>query len=179
MGPILLYAIPRGCHLAARYQNSGAGARALLLAAGSLFADGKYPEAQAQFEKFTRQYHDSPFLGEALLGVAACLDAQGKTDAALTAYKDLVNRHSGENVVPQAKFALGRIYVAQNKPELARDEFAEVERQDRFGSLGNEAGMQIEELIAKYPKLAPATPAPFAPTVQMLTNAPVKVPTKK
>src|SRR5215831_9894848 len=37
--------------IASTYPNSSAGARALLLAAGTLFVDGKYSEAQAQFEK--------------------------------------------------------------------------------------------------------------------------------
>src|SRR5262245_27296653 len=72
--------------IASSYPNSSAGARALLLAAGTLFTDGKFSEAQAQFERFTREYHDSPFMGEALLGVAASLDAQNKTEAAIGAY---------------------------------------------------------------------------------------------
>jgi len=55
--------------VAAAYPKSRAGSRALLLAAGSLFVDGKYPEAKAQFERFKRDYSDSPFLGEALLGI--------------------------------------------------------------------------------------------------------------
>lgn len=153
--------------VAARFPDSMAGVRAQLMAAGALFSQGNYTEAQAQFEKFAREHHDSPFMGEAQLGIAACLDAQGKNDAAIAAYKDLLNRHPSENVAPQARFALGRLYEQQNKPELARDEFAEVEREDRQGSMGMEAGMRIEELIAKYPKLAPST--------ELLTNAPIKI----
>src|ERR1051326_406204 len=53
--------------VAADYPKSSAAARAGLLAGGSLFAQGKFAEAQAQFEKFTREYHDSPLLGQALL----------------------------------------------------------------------------------------------------------------
>src|SRR6266446_4973737 len=64
--------------VAAKYPKSAAGARALLLGAGSLFVEGKYPEAQAQFERFAREHHDTPFMSQALLGIAACLDAQGK-----------------------------------------------------------------------------------------------------
>ena len=62
-------------NVAASYPNSPAGARALLLAAGSLFTEGKFSEAQAQFEKFNREYHESPFMGEALLGIATSLEA--------------------------------------------------------------------------------------------------------
>ncbi|HTL56817.1 MAG TPA: tetratricopeptide repeat protein [Candidatus Limnocylindrales bacterium] len=154
--------------VAANYPNSSPGARALLLAAASLFADGKFNEAQAQFEKFTREYRDTPFTGQALLGVAASLDAQGKAEAAITAYKNLVDRHPSDIVVPQAKFALARLYEAQGKPELAKDLFQDVERGSPFSSLGNEAGMRLEELIAKYPALAPAPPPPS-------TNSPLKL----
>lgn len=95
--------------IAATYPKSAAAARAVLLAAGSLFVDGKYSEAKAQFERFKRDYSDSRFLGEALLGIAACLDAQGQTREAMAAYKDVIDRHSGDSNVPHAKFALGRL----------------------------------------------------------------------
>jgi hypothetical protein len=72
-----------------------------------------------------------------------------------------VDHHPNEIVGPQAKFALGRLYQAQDKPELARDMYQDVERALPFTTLGNEAGMRLEELLAKYPKLAPA-PLPAA-----------------
>jgi tetratricopeptide (TPR) repeat protein len=151
------------------YPNSMTGARALLLAAGSLFTEGKYADAQGQFERFNREYQATPFRGEALLGVAACLDAQGKTDQAVAAYKDLVTRHPNESFVPQAKFSLARLYEAQDKPELARDLYQDIERSAPFTSLGNEAGVRLEELIAKHPTLAPAPPPPPASTLTNLT----------
>jgi predicted negative regulator of RcsB-dependent stress response len=144
----------------AEYPGTSAAARALLLGAGSWFTEGKYPEAKAQFDRFTREFSDSPFMGEALLGSAACLDALGKTNEALTAYNDLVRQHPGENVVSQARFALGRLYEAQNDPEKARSQFEEVARGNAYGSLGSEAGMRVEELNLKYPKLVPLTPPP-------------------
>ena len=155
--------------VAASYPGSSAGARALLLAAGSLFVEGKYAEAKTQFERFTREYSDSPFRGEALLGIATCLDAQGKTVEAIAAYKDLIDHHPGESVLPQARFALGRLYEAQHDPDQARNQFEEVEHADPYGSLGSEAGMRLEELKMKYPTvMIPKTPMP--------TNvAPIKV----
>jgi TolA-binding protein len=161
--------------VAAKYPKSPAGARALLMAGANLFTEGKYSEAQAQFEKFTREHHDSPFMGEALLGVAASLEAQGKTEAAVAGYKEIISRHPGDSVVPDAKFALARLYEIQNKPELARDLYLEVERESRFSSKGIEAGMRVEDLMAKYPKLAPVpAPAPFTTSPILLTNLPVK-----
>jgi TolA-binding protein len=147
------------------YPNSKAGARALLLAAGNLFVDGKYDQAKTQFEKFTRDYRESPFIGEALLGIAACLDAQNNQTEATAAYKNLVEHHPGDTSVPQAKFALGRLYEAQGKPEQAKAMYEDVERVEQGTSMGSEAGMRIEELKRKFPSLAPAAPAS--------TNAPV------
>jgi len=157
--------------VAATYPNSRAGARALLLAAGSLFVEGKYAEAKAQFERFIREHRDSPFIGEALLGVAASLDAQGKSSDAITAYKDLIERHSADPVLPQARFALARLYEAQNQPEQARKLFEEVERSNPYGSLGSEAGMRLEELKIKYPNLAAPIAPTVAPIVPTTTNA--------
>jgi predicted negative regulator of RcsB-dependent stress response len=150
------------------YPNSKAGARALLMAAGNLFVDGKYDQSKAQFEKFTHDYRESPFLGDALLGIAACLDAQNKQTEATAAYKSLVERHPSDTAVPQAKFALGRLYEAQNKPELARNMYEDVERAEPGTSVGSEAGMRVEELKRKFPSLAPSTPA-----AQPMFNAPV------
>lgn len=149
--------------VASNYPKSMAGARALLLAAGSLFTEGNYAEAQGQFDKFTREYPDNPMMGQALFGIASCLDAEGKTEQAITAYKDLISRHPNESFIYQAKFALACLYQAQNKLELARDLFTDVQREDRFGSVGDEAARRLNDLLTRYPKLAPAAPAVPAP----------------
>lgn len=143
------------------YPNSMAGARAVLLAAANLYSNSKYADAQKQFERFSREYHDSPFLGEALLGVGTCLAAEGKTDQAVSALKDLITRHPNDYVVPNAKFALARLYEQQNKPEQARDTYEEVARMSGFNSLGSEAGFRADDLNLKYPK---PVPAPMTPT---------------
>jgi hypothetical protein len=61
-------------------------------------------------------------------------------------------------VLPQAKFALARLYETQNEPEQSRNLFEEVERTDPYGSLGDESRMRIEELKIKYPKVFATTP---------------------
>ena len=150
----------------------------MLLAAGSLFTEGKYEEAKAQFQKLIREYHDSPFMGEALLGVAACLDAQNKPTEAIAAYKELIDRHPNDPVIPQAKFALGRLYEAQNQPEQAYNYFEQVAQTDPYGSIGSEAGMRAEELKLKHPNLAPgAGPAPPTRCLSICQKAPAPAPT--
>ncbi len=149
--------------VASEYSRTPAGAQALLLAAENLFDQAKYAEAQALFERFTREHQNSPLLGGALLGIAASLDAQGKANEAVAAYKAVVSRFPTDNVAAQAKFALGRLYEMQNSPDSARlayNQYQEVERMVRYGSLGDEAAMRLKELETKYPSLAPAPVAP-------------------
>ncbi len=136
------------------YAGTEAAKRAQLLAAGDFFTEGKYKDAQTQFEKFLRDYRDSVFAGQALLGVAAAKDAQGLADAA-AAYKDIVDHHSAESVALQARLGLGRLYVSQNKPELARDLYQQAMQMDANGTLGAEANMRLAELYAKNPGLIP------------------------
>ncbi|HOC54959.1 MAG TPA: tetratricopeptide repeat protein [Verrucomicrobiota bacterium] len=159
--------------VASTYPKSSAAARAVLQAGGILFAEGKYPEAKAQFERFRREYASSPFLGQALLGIASCLNAQGQTNEAMTAYKELIDRRPGDSTLSQARFALARLHEAQNEPEKARNLYEEVERTDAYGSLGDEARMRLEDLKRNYPAL-------FAPAAPLPTNAaPIKVGTPK
>ncbi len=157
------------------YSGAPAAAQALLLAAGNLFTEGKYPEARVQFEKFVSNYGSSPFAAEAQLGAAACLEAEGKADGAIAAYKNLIDHRPGQPVIPQAKFELARLYEAQNKSDLAYNLYENVASTDPYGSLGSEAGVRAEELKVKYPNLAPA-PAP-APAFTAPAAAPKAAPT--
>ena len=143
--------------VASQHGGTTAGAQALLLAGEAFFAAGRYSEAQAQFQRFSRDYAGNPLLAQALLGMATCLDAQGKTEEAARAYKELFERYPNGNVAPQARFSLARIYESQGKLEQARSLYEEVARAET--TIGNEAGMRLEELKTK---LAAAPPPPAA-----------------
>lgn len=141
------------------YSGSEAARRALLLAAGDFFTEGKYKDAQAQFDRFLRDYRDSSFAPEALLGVAACKEAQGMTNDAVNAYKDIVDHHPNDSIAPQATFSLARLYQAQGKLELARDNYEKVAQMDPNGTLGSQATMELADLFTKNPSLIPSRPA--------------------
>jgi predicted negative regulator of RcsB-dependent stress response len=164
--------------VAAKYPKSTAAQRAILFAATSYFLGNEYDKAKAQFDRFARENRESALLGDALLGSAACLDAQGKTEEAIAAYKNLVDHHGSDLVVPVAKLALGRLYEFQNKPELARTQYEEIVRNDPMrSSIGDDASMRLEELRVKYPPPAPPpsamTPGAMTPILPgMVTNAP-------
>jgi outer membrane protein assembly factor BamD (BamD/ComL family) len=152
--------------ITAEHPNTEAGGRALLMAAVTLYEQGKYPEAKAQFERYLRQYRESPFADQAALGVAASLDAQGKITEAVAAYTDLVQHHSMENVAPQARIALARLYTRQGKLQQAKDLYTELSR-GSYGSIASEASIYLETLINQHPELAsPRTAVTNAPTLQ-------------
>ena len=148
----------------ANAKTSG-GERALLLAGGALFTEGKYAEAFRQFEKFLAEYPGSALLAEAGLGAAASLDAQGKIAEATTRYKAVTDRFAGSPAAIQAKFSLARLYEAQNKPDLALKLYEEVQKQDAQGSIGAfYSKVCAASLILKNPSLkSPGISSPAVP----------------
>ena len=145
--------------IAAQYPGTMAGQRALLQSAAALFDAGKFSDAQAQFQKFLDAHPDSEFSGQAMLGVATSLDAQGKTDLAVGAYQKVVSNASDAVTVNAAKFGLARIEEAQGRLNDALVLYQDVASAEPSSSLGSEAGIRYEELIAKHPNLAPTNSA--------------------
>jgi TolA-binding protein len=154
--------------IAGDFPGTIAGQRALLEGATALFTTDKFPEAQAQFQKFLDTYPDNSFTPQALLGVAASLDAQGKTDLAIGAYQRAAGQTDNISVTASAKFAIARIYDIQGKTAEAMKLYEEVARAYPNSSVSNEAGLRAMELKLKSPaSLArPAAPpaAPFTLT---------------
>jgi len=159
--------------VAGDHVGTRAGERAFLQAAAVYFTQGKYAEAQDQFQKFGQAYPESPFRGSAQFGRAACLEALGKADEAAAAYKSFFEQRPNEVGTPQAKFSLARIYESQGKLEPARALYEELARGDAGGastSFANEAGLKAEELRSKLPA-SPPTNAVAAP-LTVSTNKP-------
>jgi TolA-binding protein len=158
--------------VANEHAGTGGGERALLQAGAVLFTQGKYAEAQTQFQRFSRDYPDSSLRGQAMLGNAACLDALAKPDEAAAAYKSTFEQRPGEAAATQARFALARIYEYQSKLEQARPLYEEVARTEPNSSIGNEAGLKAEELRAKSPPPAATNAVPAATTTAPVLSPP-------
>ncbi len=154
--------------VATTYAGTQAGAQAILLGAGELFASGKPAEAQAQFERFLREYPTHPLAAQATLGLAACFAGEGKLDEAAKTYKSSIDRFPTANTAPQARFALAGVYETQGKLEPALRLFEEVAGADLSGTLGSEAGMRAHELLQKLGPIA-ITNRPL-PVVGSTTN---------
>ena len=123
------------------HPSTDGGARALLLAAATLYGESNWTEAQAQYERFLREYGESPWVVQALYGRAACLDAGGKTAEAITKYDELIKRYSSDAVADQARLGLARLYDKQNKPAEALKLYDDVLRTMAYTGLGSEAGL--------------------------------------
>lgn len=146
--------------VAESYSGTSAGERALLLAASRFFAEGKYPEARANFSRFAREYPQNPFAATAAYGVAACLEAEGRQDEALADYQNLSVRYPNSSVLDDGKLAAARIYEAKKQPESALrvyDELARAATLAGSGSAAVEAMQRREALLAQHPGLIKTT----------------------
>lgn len=135
-----------------RYPNTAAARRALLLAAGQYYDQGKYDQARKQFDRYLREYPDGAFADQARLGIAACYDAVGKTKDAITAYTDIVQHYPSGNVAPLARLSLAGLYVRQGKWDQARDLYTDLTR-NSYGSISAEAAVHLEDLNFRHPRI--------------------------
>ncbi len=147
--------------VATDHPGSPAAAQAVLLAAGRYFTDGKFADAHAQFQRFTRDFSGNPFQSDAMMGVAASLEAQGKTDEAAQAYKAVSDRFPNSTSAPQAKLAHARIQEAQGNIDSARGSYEQIRQAYPMLSVANEAAYRLEQINRKSPK-APIAPPAFS-----------------
>jgi TolA-binding protein len=165
--------------LASKYAGTAAGQRAQLQAGAALFNAEKYPEAQAQFQKFLDANPSGTLAATAQLGVGACLEAQNKTDLAANAYQRVVLAFKDSPSVPEADFALGRIAEQQNKLTEAMTYYQDAARAAMGGSLAQEAMIHASEMKTKIAAAAPkpaAAPAVAPKPVAMPSASPANKP---
>jgi len=161
------------------FPNTDAGKRALLLAASALFTEGKYDEARGYFQRFLQEHADSPFAGQAALGIAASMEAQGKLEDAINAYRNAADRYQTPNVAPQAKMAMARLYQSQGKLTDARDQLEQIVQNQNYGPpVASEARNQLEQLLMAHPELMPTNAPPQPPPMMRTTPAPTAPPAR-
>jgi tetratricopeptide (TPR) repeat protein len=150
--------------VAENHPGTEAGSRAMLLAAGALYTEGRFEESRSQFERLLADKPVSPLTPHARYGIAACREALGEIDGAIAEYKAIIANPASRNVIPQARFALGNLYALQGQPELAREQYLALASQ-RGTSLAAEAQGRLAELPSPPtdgsvggPTLTPAQP---------------------
>jgi hypothetical protein len=153
--------------VAADHAGTKAAARALLISAGILFSEAKspadYAEAQKRFTRVTQEYSDSPWQAQAHLGIAATLNAQGKTAEATAKYEEINRRYASSPVIDEARLALARLYEAA-KPEESFKLYEDLTKGGPGGVIAMEATMRQDALLKAHPELA-RLKAPLPPPV--------------
>ena len=156
--------------IAAEYPKTRAGEKALLRSASAYFDSGNFAKAGEVFDKFLRTYQESAYLPQALFGVAASLDAQGKVTEAIAKYNDFL-RYSSDPAVERARMSLSRLYEKNNQPNQALEILTKSTNPQAGSTASPEAQERIRELFTKYPSLMPSNPAPAnVPPGNILTN---------
>jgi len=146
------------------FSGTGAGAVAQLLAARELYLAGKFPEAGEQFSKFVAAHPSHPLVPQANVGIAACLEGQGKIPDAVQQYKKVTSLYpTSLNIVIPIKLTLGRLSEADNKPDQAVGFYKDlVSLQDPQDPWVAEASERLRLLVAKHPELNPFQAPPGA-----------------
>lgn len=138
--------------LSEKFAGTPTAAQARLLAAGQLFAAGKYTEAQTQFARVEEAQPDGPFLSAALLGVAASLDAQNKSSEAVTAYDRVISLFPAEASALQARLAKARL-VQGSQPAQALSLLDEILKNEYAIGYQELASAARARLLAQHPEL--------------------------
>ncbi len=166
--------------VATDHKGTKAAARALIMSAGVLFTDREFARSQERFNALLQEYPECPWVADAHLGVAASLEAQGKTDDAIKKYEDLRKRFATAPIADDVKLALGRLYE-KTDPTNAFKLYEDLIKSGPNSASASEASLFQEAMIKRNPELAklrepvvPPMPPPSQPPVQTtrMTNQP-------
>ncbi len=86
----------------------------------------RWPASEHAFTDFLDRFSDSPLWFQAQFGQGWARENQGRHDAAMQAYRAVVDRHDGETA-SRAQFQIGECLFAQRKYDVAVAEFLKVD----------------------------------------------------
>ena len=139
--------------VAEAHSGTRAAERARLLAAGRLYIEGKFTEAQSQFEKFTSDFPDSSLVATALLGIATTLDSQNKTNECLAAYQRVIASYPNDPLAWRARLHKARLHESLGQFSTAISLYDEISRSQSAGEFVQEAAILRSRLSAVHPEL--------------------------
>ena len=140
------------------FQGTSAAERARILAATSLFTEGRYAEAEKEFSQFVKDHPESPWVAEAAYGVATAQEAQNKVNEAQASYQNVATAYASTALADDAKLALARIYEGQKKADQALRLYNELlapQAGAQPGEMRNaQASQRKEALLRANPQLS-------------------------
>lgn len=155
--------------VAEEHSSTVAAGRARLLAATTLYSEGKYADARREFELLLASSPDSPLAAQAQFGVATSLDALDQKDEALAAYLKVANQYPEDMLASRAKLGAAALYEAQSQPEQALRIFEELSRPGADASSSMEAAARKQQFLQRHPELVKTNPAPAVVSPEAVT----------
>jgi len=105
-------------------RNSGfAAARSYAISAGIYDAQKKWPEAEKAWAAAAKAAGKSYLAPVSLYNAAAAAEEQGKTDAAIEYYKQVMNYQNAVSIAARAQFSIGRLEESRNKKDAALEAY--------------------------------------------------------
>ena len=139
------------------YPNTAAGASAYLLLADAQRNEKKFAEANTTLQTFLDKFPKNELVGTARLAIGGNLEALGKKDEALAAYKRLVTDYPAGFAAPIALYS--EIHLLKEKKQIdeARRVCETIMTQYRESRLAPDAAYQLRLLKPETPPAAPPT----------------------
>lgn len=158
----------------AAHPRSVVAANAHLMLAELQRNEGKHDEAITNLRAFIDHHGDHPLISGAWTSLAFSLEAQGKSEEALSTLQKVAATYPTSFAAPVALMAQARIYKARNEIAQAKRIYEQVVSQFGQSNFAREALMELQRL-----KKTETAPVPDAgPRLQSEPAAPTDAPTK-
>jgi TolA-binding protein len=156
----------------AEYPRTAAGASAYLLLADAQHKENKFAEANTTLQTFLDKFPKNELADTARLAIAGNLEALGKNDEALAAYKGLVTGNPTGFAAPLALYS--EIHLLKDKKQIdeARRVCETIMTQYRESRLAPDAAYQLRLLKPETPPVAPPTQMVVPPPPAAAPSAP-------
>ena len=171
-----------------QFPNSVAAGNAYLRIAAKLALDGKYPESDANYETFIRQFPKHPLAVSGYMGLAANAEQEKNPDKALEYYRKIGSQFGTSFQAPMALYHEARITAGKGQLKEAQTLYESIVQ--RFpestaaGIASREAGSLADKLsdrqkpapVTKPANSASATPASSGAATPATSAAPAAAP---
>jgi TolA-binding protein len=152
----------------ARYSNTPAGADACLLLAEAQRREGKFADANATLQVFITKNPNHEFVSTARMAIAANLESMGKTDEALSTYRQVASLYQNSFNAPLALLSQVYLLKAKNRMDEARRVCENILTQYRTSFWAGEAAQELRLLSVRE------QPPPVSPIPPLLTRPPTE-----
>ncbi|MBI4023460.1 MAG: tetratricopeptide repeat protein [Verrucomicrobia bacterium] len=132
--------------VAREFPGTDAELLASITVADYYFQQRQWVKAQGYYQKVLEHHSTSPLAPSALFGMAAILEANGKTDEALRTYREIVSSFPQSFQAPQVRFAIARLLEMNNRLEEARQAYEELLANHPHSAWKHEASARLQKI---------------------------------